>query len=114
MKHFDPSGTDRRQFLRRLGCGFPSVALAAMCAEQAASANNVENPLAPKTPHFKPRAKRVIFLWMQGGPAQMDLFDYKPRLQKESGSRIPFALSADQDRFQSQAKLFPPIAGFQQ
>jgi hypothetical protein len=114
MKHFDPSGTDRREFLRRLGCGFPSVAFAAICAEQAASAKGAENPLAPKTPHFKPRAKRVIFLWMQGGPAQMDLFDYKPRLRKESGDKIPFALSTDQDRFQSHAKLFAPVAGFQQ
>ena len=44
-----------------------------------------ENPLAPKQPHFPPKAKRVILLWMQGGPSQMDLFDYKPRL--EGGSR---------------------------
>jgi len=51
-----------------------------------------ESPLAPKQPHFAPRAKRVIFLWMQGGPSHMDLFDYKPRLAKEGGNKFPIAL----------------------
>ena len=114
MNSFGQHLSKRREFLKRLGCGFPSVALAAMCAEQAIAANNTINPLAPKTPHFKPRAKRVIFLWMQGGPAQMDLFDFKPRLKKESGQKIPFSLSTDQDRFQSSAKLLAPTSRFEQ
>ena len=114
MNQLDHIRGGRRDFLQRLGCGFPSVALAALCAGQATAGNNATHPLAPKTPHFKPRAKRVIFLWMQGGPAQMDLFDYKPRLEKDSGKKIPFSLSTDQDRFQSNAKLLAPISGFKQ
>jgi len=51
------------------------------------------NPLAPRAPHFDPRARRVIFLFMGGGPSQHDLFDYKPRLTAEEGKKptIPFA-----------------------
>jgi hypothetical protein len=48
--------------------------------------------LAPKPPHFAPRAKRIIFLWMQGGPSHVDLFEHKPRLQKQSGDPLPFQL----------------------
>ena len=84
-----PSLSSRREFLRRSGCGFGSVALAALCAEQAAAS---DNPLAPKLPHFAPRAKRVIFMWMQGGPSQIDMFDYKPRLEKQNGEPIPYEL----------------------
>jgi hypothetical protein len=79
----------RRDFLRFSGCGFGSMALAAMCAGNTLPK---ESPLAPKQPHFAPRAKRVIFLWMQGGPSHMDLFDYKPRLQKEGGNKFPIPL----------------------
>lgn len=79
----------RRRFLRSSACGFGSVALAAMCTEQAAAA---AGPLAPKVPHIPPRAKRVIFMWMAGGPSQLDMFDYKPRLAKESGEAIPYEI----------------------
>jgi len=48
------------------------------------------NPLAPKPPRFRPRAKRVIFLFMQGGPSQIDTFDYKPRLERDDGMKLPF------------------------
>ena len=77
----------RRHFLQSSACGFGSVALAAMCTEQAAAA---AGPLAPKAPHFAPRVQRVIFMWMAGGPSQVDMFDYKPRLAKESGETIPY------------------------
>src|SRR5207237_10423660 len=50
------------------------------------------NPVAPKPTHFPARAKRVIFLWMQGGPSHVDLFEYKPKLQKYSGDPLPFEL----------------------
>lgn len=49
-----------------------------------------ENPLAPKQPHFTPRAKRVIFLFMHGGPSHLDTFDPKPRLYEDHGKPIPF------------------------
>ena len=48
------------------------------------------NPLAPKPPHFTPRAKRVIFIFMQGGPSHVDSFDYKPRLERDDGQMLTF------------------------
>jgi hypothetical protein len=48
------------------------------------------HPLAPKAPHFPPRAKRIIFLFMQGGPSHVDTFDYKPRLARDDGKMLPF------------------------
>src|SRR2546428_11967489 len=78
----------RRQFLRTTACGFGSLAFASLLNEQLAAA---PNPLAPLSPHFKPRAKHVIFLFMQGGPSQIDLFDHKPRLVKDHAQPIPFS-----------------------
>jgi hypothetical protein len=66
----------RRQILQQAGAGFGSVALQSMLgAEGLLSATN---PLAPKAPHFAPKAKSVIFLFMYGGPSHVDLFDPKP------------------------------------
>ena len=87
---------NRRSFLGSLGSGFGSVALAAMAAEQAATAGPAVSPLAPKAPHFAPKAKRVILLWMQGGPSQMDLFDYKPKLNEMNGQELPASVRMGQ------------------
>jgi hypothetical protein len=84
----------RRRMLQNSGCGFASLALAGLCAGEAAAARN---PLAVKPPHHTPRAKRVIFLFMHGGPSQVDTFDYKPRLEKDDGSDLPFAPTAGLD-----------------
>ncbi len=73
----------RRQWLQQTALGFGSVALAGLCAEQASG-----GPLTSRAPHFTPRAKRVIFLFMQGGQSQMDLFDPKPELQKQDGKPV--------------------------
>src|SRR5215831_11377703 len=78
----------RRQMLRLMGNGFGTLALAGMLAEQCA-ADSSSNPLAVKPAHFKPRAKRVIFLFMPGGPSQVDTFDPKPRLTKDHGKPAP-------------------------
>src|SRR4051794_34024628 len=75
----------RRQALRRTGAGFGSLALAAMLADDA----RASNPLAPRQPHFAARAKRVIFLFMPGGPSQVDTFDPKPRLARDNGKPSP-------------------------
>src|SRR6476469_3710309 len=75
----------RRQVLGRTGAGFGSLALAAMVAEDA----RASNPLAPRLPHFAARAKRVIFLFMPGGPSQVDTFDPKPRLARDNGKPSP-------------------------
>lgn len=76
----------RRQMLRQSACGFGSLALAGLAAEQAAAAN----PLAARPPHFAATAKRVIFLFMQGGVSQVDSFDHKPLLEKRDGQALPF------------------------
>ncbi|RPI76338.1 MAG: DUF1501 domain-containing protein, partial [Planctomycetaceae bacterium] len=104
----------RRSFLRDCGAGFGTLALASLAAGKPARASDSNNALAPRSPHFEARAKRVILLWMQGGPSQMDLFDYKPRLEREAGEKIPFSLSKDNDRFDDKARLFGPAAKFQQ
>jgi hypothetical protein len=83
-------GRTRRQFLWEVGCGFTGVALAALLGEdgflgtQAVAADGKtpwKNPLTPKEPHFPGKAKSVIFLYMYGGPSQIDTFDYKPTMK---------------------------------
>src|SRR5256712_10116756 len=82
----------RRWFFRQCGVGLGSIALASLLeADKASAATAVKavNPLAPKPPHFKPKAKRVIYLFMGGAPSQLDLFDYKPALAKYNGKPVP-------------------------
>ncbi len=83
---FNPLAS-RRDMLRYTACGFGSLALAAL-AQQAQGAT--VDPLAPRTPHVLPKAKRIIFLFMQGGPSQIDSFDYKPTLDQEDGKQHGF------------------------
>lgn len=108
----------RRQLLRTASAGFGYLAFAGLSttAAQAATAN----PLAPKAPHFPPRAKRVIFLCMQGGPSHVDTFDYKPQLAKDAGGGGKFGgrLLGSQWPFRQRGQsglwisdLFPQVAG---
>ena len=78
---------NRRDMLRMSAAGFGSLALAALLDEEARAAN----PLSPRNPHFEARAKRVIFLFMHGGPSQVDTFDYKPLLERDHGKPLPFS-----------------------
>jgi hypothetical protein len=80
----------RRQMLKSAGAGFGYLALAGLAAE-AAVAEQPKDPLAPRPGHHPARAKRIIFLFMHGGPSQVDTFDYKPRLQRDDGKELPFA-----------------------
>ncbi len=86
---FTASLSNRRQFLLRTGAGFGSLALAALLADEANASEPASNPLAPRLPHFAARAKRVIFLFMPGGPSQVDTFDPKPRLTRDNGKPSP-------------------------
>jgi hypothetical protein len=88
----------RRAFLKKSGFGFGSIALGSLLAESlfAADSSSAEsaaqkagNSLAPRSPHFPPRAKRVIYLHMVGAPSQLDLFDHKPALAKYDGKPCP-------------------------
>ena len=78
----------RRDLLARSGCGFGLLALADMLT--AGEPDRAAQPYAVRAPHHSPRAKRVIFLYMPGGPSHVDLFDPKPRLAEENGKPLPF------------------------
>jgi hypothetical protein len=85
----------RRDLLATTGCGFGLFALADLLAGQspvsAAPSNDLAaNPYAVRSPHFAARAKRVIFLYMPGGPSHVDLFDPKPKLTQRNGRALPF------------------------
>jgi hypothetical protein len=89
---FMPAPLSRRDMLLRCTNGFGAAALAALLAEDGRAAapptRPNRNPLAPKPTHHKAKAKSVIFLFMDGGPSQIDTFDPKPRLDKEHGKPI--------------------------
>ncbi len=80
---------NRREMLRRVGGGFGSLALAALLRDETCGAQSVAHPHAPRQPHLPPRAHRVIFLFMPGGPSQVDTFDPKPRLTRDHGKPSP-------------------------
>ena len=84
---------NRRDLLKQTAAGFGSLALAGLAAEVARGElrRTSPNPLAPKPAQFEPKAKRVIFLFMHGGPSQVDTFDYKPLLARDHGNPLPFA-----------------------
>src|SRR5215469_9590668 len=82
----------RRRWLGQMGAGFGTLGLAAVLAEAgllgdgpALASSGAASPLAPKPPHWAPRAKQVIFLFMNGGPSHVDTFDPKPSLAKYAG-----------------------------
>ena len=86
------TGDTRRRLLQTASAGFGYVALAGLLARADDSLEQAQpqaaQPLAPRPTHFPPRAKRVIFLCMQGGPSHVDTFDYKPRLIADAGKTI--------------------------
>ncbi len=82
----------RRAMLQRVGTGLGMIGLAGLLTEQQARATpSTASPLAPKPAHFQPRAKRLIHLFMNGGPSQVDTFDPKPALDRYHGQRPPSA-----------------------
>src|SRR6478609_5488902 len=89
MFRHSPLALSRRQALKSAGAGFGLVALAGLLGRNAQADAAKPGPLAPKPPHVKPRAKRVIFLFMQGAVSSHDTFEYKPRLQNEDGKDGP-------------------------
>src|SRR5438552_3100312 len=85
-------GLTRRHFFSRCALGIGGLALASMLDEEklrAAASAHSDNPMAPKPPHFPARAKNIIYLFMAGGPSQLELFDYKPKLVELHGQAIP-------------------------
>jgi len=116
----------RRTLLRSLGSGFGYLAFAALAQEAAArddrgSGESGESALASRAPHFPAKAKRVIFLCMNGGPSHVDLFDYKPALDRHVDTAIgeggrarllpsPFRFSQHGESGQWVSELFPELA----
>jgi hypothetical protein len=84
-----PEGISRRRVLAQFGNGFGLLALGGLLAEARTDAPSLD-PLAVRPPHHTPRAKRILFLFMGGGPSQLDLFDPKPRLTADHGKPLPF------------------------
>lgn len=86
-----PFHCTRRHFLGRMGAGFGALALHALSRMDASAKvpHDPLNPFAPRVPDFAPRAKSVIFLYLVGGPSQVDTFDYKPELQALGGKPVP-------------------------
>src|SRR4051812_15203830 len=84
--------TTRRALLRNTACGMGMIGLNSLLAAE--KTNGIAFPTAPKTPHFAPRAKRVIFLFMDGGASHIDTFDPKPMLDRDHMKPPPFKLNA--------------------
>lgn len=86
----------RRHFFSRCAMGLGGIALASMLGQQrmlgASGAPELPNPMAPRPGHFPARAKNVIYLFMAGGPSQLELFDYKPKLIELNGQPVPASL----------------------
>src|SRR5262245_23556954 len=109
----------RREWLSRTGCGFGALALAGLAAEQARAdiPKAIPNPLAVKPAHFAPKAKRVIFLFMQGGVSHVDSYDYKPRLDKDDGKMLGFddaRVIANTGKRGSSQRVMKPLWKFSQ
>ena len=86
----------RRDFFRKSMGGIGAIALAHVMAQDGRTADTgPANPLAPRKPHFEPKAKNVIFLFQGGGPSQIDLYDPKPALRKWHGTPLPASMTKD-------------------
>ncbi len=90
-------GHTRREFFTTAASGLGSVALAAALADDAPAATSAAapytDPLLPKAPHFAPKAKSCIFIFMAGAPSQLDLFDPKPKLNELHGQKMPESMT---------------------
>ena len=102
----------RRDALHRIGAGFGSLGLAGLCGNVNTADAAQTSPLAPKAPHFAPKAKHVIQLFMPGGPSHVDTFDYKPMIAKFAGQR-PKIVDRKSLR-NTKNGLFPSPFGFKQ
>src|SRR4029434_5421907 len=90
-------GLSRRGFLERFGMGLGGIALATLLNPRPAAAGaTVGTPGIITEPHFPPRAKRVIYLFMSGGPSQLETFDYKPVLNQRNGEDLPASVRMGQ------------------
>ena len=118
-----PVGWERRGFLKELGLG--GIALASLLSDQPASgaaaapAAGLREPLAPGKPHFAPKARNVIFLFMVGGASQLETFDHKPLLKKYAGKLAREIFSNEDleglnpEKTYTHTRIVPPVFSFQ-
>ena len=99
-----PQGFGRRQLLSRTSTGFGLAAFAGLLAKENLTQAS-DSSFGPRAPHFKPKAKHVIFCYMSGGMSQCDTFDHKPRLKAEAGKPIPF--KTERTQFNNKGTLMP-------
>ncbi|MBP3953975.1 DUF1501 domain-containing protein [Gemmata sp. G18] len=108
--HF-PLASSRREFLLRSGGGLGGIALNWLLQQEARGTDGPRaggNPLAEKKPHFPASAKRVVFMFMVGGPSQMDLFDPKPALAKWAGKPLPESTGRPKSQFTTGKEVILP------
>ena len=112
------AGIHRRCFLERSGYGIGGMALAQLLESEGMAARKTmpPDPLAPRTPHFAPRAKNVIFLFMAGAPSQLDLFDPKPKLVQLHNKPVPesFLSGLDDALIRGSARVWASPRPFRQ
>lgn len=106
-QHGSHTPQSRREMLSRCALGFGSVALTSLLGQPAFGSRirqvqDEKNPMAPRAPHFAPKARNVIYLYMDGGPSQVDTFDPKPRLAKDNGK--PFGMTIQPTQFNNIGK----------
>src|SRR5262245_48893819 len=102
----------RRQLFGRTAAGIGTVALASLLNERLLADSAGTGPAARTVPHFTPKAKRVIYLFMSGGPSHIDLFDHKPKLQDYHGQELPASIRMGQriTGMTAGQKSFPCVA----
>ncbi len=94
-ERLDPRSIGRRWFLEQCGVGLGVMALARLLDQAGYASTPADHPLAPRVPHYPPRAKNIIFLFMAGAPSHLELFDYKPELARFDGTLPPPELIKD-------------------
>ena len=116
--HYHTAPLTRREMLTRCANGFGALALTSLMSERAfgsvlsPSSSVKAGALAPKSPHFPPKAQSVIFLYMDGGPSQVDTFDPKPRLTRENGQ--PFKMKMEPTQFNDNGSTLASPWAFRQ
>jgi hypothetical protein len=103
----------RREMLTRCATGFGAVVLAALWADEGKASSSTTKPLL-ESPHFRPRARNVIFLYMDGGPSQVDTFDYKPLLEKYHGKDPHSVFNVEPTQFNNVGKVMASPWKFRQ
>src|SRR6266540_4423926 len=114
----ETSPSSRREFLKHAGAGLGMIALSSLLGEEGLLAREDGVPLGPKGPHHEPHAKRVIFLFMSGGPSSIDLLDPKPELTRLHGQKLPESFGpvktrrgVDKNRLMASRRTFRKCGG---